>query len=200
MHAYVIEDDYDSEFRYGERPIAALQGLDESDSVIYVGTFAKTMFPAIRAAYLVAPPALVDTLEMALRNTGHLVPVVLQAALADFIREGHLASHLRHMRMVYGERRKALVEGLTKFADSRVTLLPAHGGMQLCALLHDVQDDRRLVSLLAESGVNAAPLSEFYLGRPRSGLVLGFAGPDLTEINAGVRIIAEAIDRMRSPG
>jgi GntR family transcriptional regulator/MocR family aminotransferase len=104
--AWIIEDDYDSEFRFGSRPIASLQGLYMDERVIYVGTFAKSMFPAMRLAFLIVPLDLVPHVH-AMRRAADLHPPVLeQLALADFIRDGHYAAHLRRMRAVYRERRR----------------------------------------------------------------------------------------------
>ncbi len=107
--AWIVEDDYDSEFRFPSQPIASLQGLDTADRVLYVGTFSKTVFPALRLGYLILPPALVERFAAARALLDHVAPTVEQAALADFIDEGHFTRHLRRMRTVYGERKDSLL-------------------------------------------------------------------------------------------
>lgn len=203
--AYIVEDDYDSEFQFAGRPIAALQGLDDGESVLYIGTFAKTMLPGIRAAYVVAPPSLVDVLSGALRNSGHFVPVATQAALADFITEGHFAAHVRRMRNIYAQRRAAFEEAFATHLAGALHALPSQSGMQLAAALtsdfpgaKDSPDrpgtaDATLCARLLESGVAASPLSDFHLREARAGLLLGFAAPDEAEIRAGVRAIAREL-------
>ena len=109
---WVIEDDYDSEFRYGARPLPALQGLDAHGRVIYLGTFSKTLFPALRLAYLVLPPDLVDAFARALSELYREGQTPQQAVLARFMAEGHYASHIRRMRGVYGARHDALIDAI----------------------------------------------------------------------------------------
>ncbi|MGI9335459.1 MAG: PLP-dependent aminotransferase family protein [Gammaproteobacteria bacterium] len=192
--AYIVEDDYDSEFHFAGRPIAALQGLDDGESVLYVGTFAKTMLPGIRAAYIVAPPLLVDTLEAALRNSGHFVSAAVQSALADFISEGHFAAHLRRMSGIYAERRDALEAAFAEHLSGTLTPLPSQSGMQLCTRLASARtDDVTLVAQLLERGVATIALSDFCLGPRQNGLLLGFAAPDVEEIRAGVQTLASVL-------
>ena len=195
LGAYIIEDDYDSEFHFAGRPIAALQGLDDGESVLYVGTFAKTMLPGIRAAYVIAPPSLVDTLSAALRNTGHFVPSAVQIALAAFISEGHFAAHLKRMSAIYAERRDALEHAFAEHLSGALHPLPSQSGMQLCTRLDATKmDDVTLASKLLQRGVATLPLSSFCLESHTDGLLLGFAAPDVDEIRAGVRTLSEILD------
>ncbi|HSB03201.1 MAG TPA: PLP-dependent aminotransferase family protein, partial [Anaerolineales bacterium] len=110
VNAYILEDDYDSEFRFATRPLATLQGLDDADRVIYIGTFSKVLFPSLRIGYLILPPALVDPFLKVRRLIDIHSPMLEQAVLADFMTEGHFARHLRHMRTLYAERRATLLK------------------------------------------------------------------------------------------
>src|SRR5262249_23289675 len=133
--AWIIEDDFDSEFRYTGRPVAAMQGLDAAGRVVYVGTFSKTMFPALRAGYVVVPQALVDAFPPGVRLTGQQVAGDVQAALADFLTEGHFAAHVRRMRSLYAARQERLVRALRRRLDGIVAVAPREGGMQVAAML-----------------------------------------------------------------
>ena len=126
--AWIIEDDYDSEYRFGGRPIASLQGLDTDARVIYVGTFSKVMFPALRLGYVVVPKDLVDAFADARDATDQFSSTLYQAVMTDFIREGHLARHIRRMRMLYMERRTALVEAIRKQMDGQLEVIGARSG------------------------------------------------------------------------
>jgi GntR family transcriptional regulator/MocR family aminotransferase len=188
--AWILEDDYDSEYRYGTLPIASLQGLDRGSRVLYVGTFSKVLFPALRLGYLVIPAELVARFA-AVRDAMDIFPPALpQAALTDFITEGHFGRHLRRMRQLYRERRSALVNTLSE--ELRVLGDPA--GLHLTALLPEGTDDRRIAEEAARHGVWAMPLSACYLGaETRQGLVLGFGGVAEPEIREGARRLHAAI-------
>ena len=108
--AWIVEDDYDSEYRYAGRPLASLQGLDEGDRVLYLGTFSKVLFPSLRLGYVVAPHALVDAFTSSRALYGRHAPGIDQAVLAEFIAEGHLARHIRRMRRLYAERQAYFVQ------------------------------------------------------------------------------------------
>lgn len=190
--AAIIEDDYDSEFRFHGRPLAALQGLDEAGRVVYVGTFNKLMFPALRLAYLVAPPDLADKVAAARALVDGHTATLPQAALADFIREGHLGSHLRHMRVVYEERRQALVDAVAGL-DGRLVLGPIDGGMHACAYLSPDRDDVAIAEAARRIGIELRPLSRLHLGTPRQGFILGFAAARPAEIRAAVERIARLL-------
>jgi GntR family transcriptional regulator/MocR family aminotransferase len=187
--AFVIEDDYDSEFRYRGRPLAALHGLDEAGRVVYVGTFNKLMFPSLRLAYLVAPPALARRFVAARALVDGHSATLAQAALADFIREGHLGSHLRHMRAAYEERRQALVDAVAGLGG-RLTLGPIDGGMHACAYLPPGRDDVAISLAARRVGVELRPLSRLYLATPRPGFILGFAAAGPAEIRGAVERLA----------
>lgn len=122
--AWVLEDDYDSEYRYAGRPLASLQGLDRAGRVCYIGTFSKVMFPSLRLGYLVAPPELAAAFAAARTIVDRHAPTVEQAALADFIIEGHFARHIRRMRALYAERQALLVEA-ARHGGEQLALAPA---------------------------------------------------------------------------
>jgi GntR family transcriptional regulator/MocR family aminotransferase len=177
--AWVIEDDYDSEYRYVSRPLGALQGMDGHGRVVYVGTFSKAIFPALRVGYLVVPPRLWNDF-LAAREAFDVFPSTLyQLALEDFLREGHFARHLRRMRTVYAGRRDALVAGLEQYCSGLLSVHNSDAGLHVTTLLHAGLDDVAVVRLLHERGLTATALSSCYAGsRPRSGLLLGFGGWD----------------------
>ncbi|MCC2114036.1 MAG: PLP-dependent aminotransferase family protein, partial [Hyphomicrobiales bacterium] len=191
--AIVIEDDYDSEFHYRGQPIPALSGLERAGRVIYLGTFSKSMLPALRTAYVIVPDPLVRPVKTALRNIGAVPALTMQAALADFIAEGHLRAHVRRQRQVYGARRDHLVAMIDEKCPRLIVDPVPDGGIQLVARLAD--GDRADVDLCREvqaRGIEALPLSRYYIGaEPQNGLRLGFALPDLDEIERGVAVLAE---------
>lgn len=189
---WILEDDYDGDFRYVGRPLAALQALDPAGRVLYVGTFNKMTFPALRLAFLVAPPSLVDAFLAAKHMMDGCTPTHTQAALADFIQEGHLATHLRRMLGEYDRRRGALLTALDTLADE-LEVGPADAGLHLTAYLRRPLDDRRIAAVCAKAGVALRPLSPYYLGPARPGFVLGFACSRPARTTAAMRIVARAI-------
>jgi len=194
--AWIIEDDYDSEYRYESLPIASLQGLDSDSRVLYVGTFSKVLFPALRLGYLVVPADLVARFAAVRDATDIFPPTLAQAVLADFIREGHFGRHLRRMRALYRERRGALVEALRNDLGDLVTVLGDEAGLHLVASLAKGSDDRADARRAARRGLWAMPLSPSYIGgSPRQGFVLGFGGTSVPEIRAGVRRLRAALGR-----
>ncbi|QDQ26125.1 PLP-dependent aminotransferase family protein [Chitinimonas arctica] len=177
--AWILEDDYDGEFRHQGRPLAALQGLDRSGRVLYLGTFGKTMFPALRLGYLVAPIELVDPLRRLQARLYRESDYVVQAALADFIGEGHFGSHLRKMRTIYARRQAKLRDTLCEQLGGALPLLGGEAGMHVCARLPPGSDDLAISALLASAGITAQPLTPYCQGQPPfPGLVLGYAGVD----------------------
>jgi GntR family transcriptional regulator/MocR family aminotransferase len=188
---WIIEDDYDGEYRYGNLPIASLQGLDRDSRVIYIGTFTKSLFPALRLGYMVLPPDLVAPFIAVRRAMDLFSPHFIQAVLADFIREGHFDRHLRRTRLVCRERRSALVAALDRELGDVLRVVGDQAGMFLTALLPTGYGDREIALRAAREGIRAFPLSECYLGRARlQGLVLGYGGFDAAEI-------VEAVGRLR---
>lgn len=192
--AWIVEDDYDGEFHYDSRPVPALQGLDAHGRVFYVGTFSKAMTSDIRLGYLVAPPALASTLEIAQRHIGLIAASHVQEALAEFIADGHFLAHLRRMRRLYHARRDNLVEGLQRHLGDVITVEVPSGGIQLVARLKRGRADQAAVKRLVEAGVETRALSSLALGRPRDhGLLLGFAAWRESEISAAVRTMASCL-------
>jgi GntR family transcriptional regulator / MocR family aminotransferase len=185
--AWIIEDDYDSEYRFGGRPIASLQSLDSGARVIYVGTFNKVMFPALRLGYLVVPKDLVRAFSAARDATDVFSSTLYQAVMTDFIREGHFARHIRRMRILYMHRRTGLVEAIHKQLGGKLEVIGAEAGMHLVALLRRGVSDLAVARKAAQMGVSAMPLSACYLKPPaRGGLILGYGGTDTQQINEGI--------------
>ena len=196
--AWVIEDDYHSEYRYAGRPLAAMQGLDRDGRVIYVGTFSKVMFPSLRLGYLVAPPALVDAFRAARSTLDDHAPMTPQPALADFIAEGHYAAHLRRMRRLYAARQRALLDAAGRHLGGLLELAPDEAGMHLLAGLSPALaarlDDRQVAQKAAAANVAVAPLSRFYAGPPRrQGLLLGYASFDEAIIEDAAKRLARSL-------
>jgi GntR family transcriptional regulator/MocR family aminotransferase len=192
--AWVIEDDYDSEFRYATRPLACLQGLDTADRVLYVGTFSKTLFPALRLGYLVVPPALVDAVIRARAVLDRPPPTVDQAVLADFIADGHFARHVRRMRALYAERQGALLAAARDALAGVLDVRPADAGMHLVGwLAPGVPDDAASRAALA-AGVEAPPLSRYAIRPTRRGaLLLGYAAFPPAVIRSASERLGEAL-------
>jgi GntR family transcriptional regulator/MocR family aminotransferase len=192
--AWVIEDDYDSEYRYVSRPLAAVQGMAANARVVYIGTFSKVMFPSIRVGYMVLPSVLFDAFLSAREAVDMFSPPLYQLALADFIDGGHFARHLRRMRLVYLRRRNALVDALATYCADCLTVYNADAGLHLTTLLRPGIDDIAVVGRMSELSLNANPLSACYLGEARRpGLLLGFGGWEEDRIQSATRALAEAL-------
>ena len=192
--SWIIEDDYDSEYRFESRPIASLQGLDTDARVIYVGTFSKVLFPALRIGYVIVPRDLIAAFTEVRHATDIFSSILYQRVLTDFINEGHFGRHVRKMRMLYMERRNALAGALLKSFGSSLKMMIADGGMHAVALLPQGSDDCALAKKAAKDGTLVLPLSTCYFGRsPRCGFVLGYAGSCAEDIRAGVRKLARGL-------
>jgi GntR family transcriptional regulator / MocR family aminotransferase len=186
--AWIVEDDYDSEFRYETQPIASLQGLDDSSRVIYVGTFSKVLFPALRVGYLVIPADLIDAF-LAMRHAMDVSPPHLyQAVLADFLGEGHFSRHIRRMRLLYSERRQILVDSLRRELPSLVHVAGDSAGMHLAVTLPKTLNDRELALRAIDESLWLWPLSPYYFQKPsQPGFILGFGSTTAAQIPAAVR-------------
>jgi GntR family transcriptional regulator/MocR family aminotransferase len=175
--AWVIEDDYASEFRYGGMPLASLQGLDEDEQVIYVGTFNKVLFPGLRLGYLVVPPIMLRAFINARWLIDRQAPSLSQTVLAEFMRQGYFASHVRRMRGLYREARDALISELERGAPNHLNInIPDHG-MHLVVDLRDGLSDVDLERIANGRGIVVRAMSRLYKkATPRSALMLGFTG------------------------
>jgi GntR family transcriptional regulator/MocR family aminotransferase len=192
--AWVLEDDYDSEYRYVSRPLAALRGMDANGRVVYVGTFSKVLFPALRVGYLVVPPALREAFAAARDALDIFSATLYQLALADFLSQGHFARHLRRMRGVYLARRDALLAGLARDCADVLTVHNADAGLHVATLLPPGMDDVEVAARGAARGLTLTPLSSCYLGPPRRpGLLLGFGGFDEPALLAATRTLGELL-------
>ena len=196
--AWVVEDDYDSEFRYGARPMPCLHGLDVDGRVIYVGSFSKTLFPALRLGFLIVPPDLQDGLVAARAAADQHPPVLDQTVLADFIVEGHFARHLRRMRVAYRERLDALLDAAQRFCGGVLRVRPTRTGLHAIADLEGA-DAAAVSREAAARGVEVAPLAAYQVGRerPANALVLGFAAVRPDAARRGMERLAAAIEAAR---
>jgi GntR family transcriptional regulator/MocR family aminotransferase len=197
--AVILEDDYDSEYRYSGRPVPALQGLDRSGLVLFAGSFSKVLFPSLRLGYLVLPPDLVDVVTATLSITSRHAPLIDQAILADCIAEGHFARHVRRMREIYAERLSVLMEEVRGRLMGRLEIRGLEAGLQTAAWLQGI-DAQAAARAALERDVEVTPLASYTRGRRprviREGLHLGFAAVDVPEIRRGVRELAVALDSL----
>jgi len=193
---WILEDDYDSEFRYESRPLSALHSLDPDGRVIYAGTFSKILTPAIRLGYLVAPTRLISLLCGLRAHVDRHPPIDSQAVLARFIDEGHFGGHVRRMRLLYRERRDALVAALADAFPEFSRLDPPSSGMHLTVGLPPEISDVAVSEAMRARGVTCPPLSAYCQGATeRNGLLLGFAGlaPELaSKVAATLKAVLNA--------
>jgi len=193
--AIIFEDDYDSEYRYAGRPIPALQGLDKASVVIFAGSFSLVMFPSLRLGYVVVPPDLVDIFAAAASVSTHHPPLIDQAILCDFIREGHFARHVRRMRQLYAERLSVLIEAARARLCGLLEIGDVEAGLRTVGWLKLGISAERVTKAAAEHDVEVVPLSRYASGRsPRNGLVLGFAAVDARELRRGVDELAKVLE------
>lgn len=189
--SWVIEDDYDSEYRFGTRPLASLQGLDTDARVIYVGTFSKVLFPSLRLGYVIVPRDLAPAFAAAREASDIFSSTLHQLVLTDFIREGYFARHIRRMRILYMERRNLLLNAIRQQIGSRLEVVSAEAGMHLVVLLPPGVPDTAVAQRAGKAGVSATPLSSCYFKKPaRGGLILGYGGTDERQIHEGVLKLA----------
>lgn len=195
--AWIMEDDYDSEFRYGSRPLASLQGLDTHERVLYMGTFSKTMFPGLRIGFLVVPEALSEAFA-----TGHSElyrggQVFTEAILADFMTEGYFASHIRRMRMLYGERLHLLQQAVKSHFGDAIDFSDGDAGLHLALHLPPGCDDLAICREARAAGIITRPLSGYYMqaASARRGLMLGYACVPNEQIGPAFDLLAGIIKR-----
>jgi GntR family transcriptional regulator/MocR family aminotransferase len=196
--AIIFEDDYDSEYRYAGRPVPAMHGLDRAGVVIFAGSFTDALFPSLRLAYMVVPSDMVDIFAAAEAASTHHPPLIDQAILCDFIREGHFARHVRRMRELYAERLAVLVESAQARLSGLLEIPAIEAGLRTVAWLQGGIEADRAAEAAAKYDVEVLPLNRYAYGRSRrDGLVLGFAAVDARELRRGVEQLARALEGCR---
>jgi len=193
--SWIIEDDYDSEFRFSGAPLAPLQTIDQNGRVIYVGTFSKVLFPSLRIGYLVVPPELVDAycaaIGLLIRNT----PTLNQATLAEFIDNGHFSAHIRKMRLLYVERHEAIVAAVRKDLSGMVDISPAQAGMNVIGWLGSNSKDIEVEYKLKVHGILSSAMSPRFIEQsPRPGLLLGFGCTPVEKIQPAIQKMAQSME------
>ncbi|WP_206956512.1 MocR-like pyridoxine biosynthesis transcription factor PdxR [Trinickia acidisoli] len=194
QNTWIVEDDYDSEFRYDAQALPSLQGLDKRGRVIYVGTFSKSMFPSLRIGYMVLPPGLVASFVTARTTQDGHPPYLSQAIAAEFIAEGHFTAHIRQMRRLYTSRCDCLLESLAEHVPRVWRTSPERAGLQVtvCA---DVPSDLNVARDAKKAGLELACLSPLYIGdSARQGWMLGFSALDNASIRAGAKKLGRLLD------
>ena len=191
-NAWIVEDDYDGEYRYVSRPLPALKSLDRDGRVLYSGTFSKVLFPGLRLAYLVVPETRVEQFEQITQTLAGGSPELTQAIVAAFVTEGHFARHIQRMRKLYAERRAATIAGLDSVLGKHMRIDSRPGGMHLILRFHAHQSDRQFAGRMREEGLYAEALTDWAMGSDGvPALLLGFTNIDLqaTAENLGRRIL-----------
>jgi GntR family transcriptional regulator/MocR family aminotransferase len=191
---YIVEDDYDSEFRYKGRPIPALGGLDKTNSVIYIGTFSKMLLPALRLGYLVVPEDLIEVFAHAKWLADRHSPLLQQQVLAEFIAAGHLERHVRKMRGIYEQRRKFFVKSLKETFGPRVTIVGDNAGINMLVRFDTECSDDEIVQRAAAQGVGLSSTRQYYLGNHRPGEYhLNYGGLSEEQLTEGISVLASII-------
>jgi len=194
--AWIVEDDYDGEFRHSGRPLPALANMDHAGRVVYAGTFSKVMFPALRLSYVVAPPALVEPFEDSASLLSNGCPTLTQGIMCEFMQEGYFVRHVQAMRRLYAERCEFTAQALAPAFGQHATILPQSGGLHLVAETA-LGADRQLAARLREHGLAAQPLADFFGAAPtRAALLLNFVNVT-SPLHAGelARRVARALDQ-----
>ncbi|GAB1269266.1 PLP-dependent aminotransferase family protein [Aurantivibrio infirmus] len=192
-NAFIIEDDYDSEFRYHDRPLSSLQGLDSQGRVLYMGTLSKVMFPGLRIGYLVVPENLSSAFASALRKTGQDAPLLLQAAMTQFIEKGFFSSHIRKMRKLYGRKQALLLELAEHHLHEWLSIPATSAGMQFPAFFRKKINEKKLLEATQQRKLNITSLNRYFAGRNTApGLYLGYAGVPIEDLKKGVLLLKDA--------
>lgn len=192
----IVEDDYDSEYRYESQPIPALQGMDRSQSVIYIGTFSKIMFPALRIGYLVVPPHLIPVISKAKWLCDRFCPILEQYALTDWIGLGHFERHIRRMRQLYNQRRQALIKALEQYLGKRVTIIGANAGLHLMVKIKTQLSDDLIIQKAAAAGIGLISARKYYLQSQKQGeFIFGYSQLDSVKINEGIKKLSQILNR-----
>lgn len=193
--AMILEDDYDSEFRYDERPIPALQGLTVGDLVIYIGTFSKVLFPSLRVGYIVVPQQLAPVVGQAKWLSDRQSPLLEQHALADFINEGHLESHVRRMRMLYAQRRQTLTQAISQQLGNQATILGDNAGLNMMVQFHTHLSDEEITDRAMQKGVQMRSIRKDCIkANSRGKFLLGYADLPPEKIEEGVSRLAKVFE------
>ncbi len=198
-NAWIVEDDYDSEFRYTGSPLPSLQGMDKFNRVIYIGTFSKVMFPGLRLGYLVLPDAqMVNPFAVAKSIADRQSPIFDQIVLSKFIEEGHFTKHIRKMRMLYKERQEFLIDELKKETGDLLEVKPSDAGMHIVAWLPDNSSDKKISAVALENDLVVYPLSEYVLKfKRRPGLIIGYTAFEKDKLKIGVRKLKQILNSFR---
>lgn len=193
-NAFIIEDDYDGALRYNGRPLSALQGIDPYQRVIYLGTFSKVLFPALRLAYVVLPPQLVEPFVKIKQLIDRGAPTLTQAAVADFMLEGHFVRHLRHLRHQYGELRQQMITAVETHLDGLVEFSSEPAGLHLLLYINNKINERKLIKDALKAGVRVSPGAQFHFeSSPPPSILLGFSQLSQAEIDQGIRQLGPLI-------
>ena len=200
-NSWIIEDDYDSEFRYGSPPVMALQGIDRSDRVVYVGTFSKVLYPGLRLGYMVAPADLIEPIHAIRAHADRGSPLFEQIVLNEYIREGHFARHIRRMRKLYSERRLALISAMETHLGGILEISDSEAGLHIVARLPEGVDDQHVSLALRTRGYEVPCLSSYsLLPLRKGGLLFGFTALDVPEMDEAISrirpVLADAISRV----
>lgn len=192
--AWIIEDDYDGEFCFGQQPIATLKSIDRAGLVIYVGTFSKSLFPALRLGFMLVPPSLVETFNRVFASFAQGVPTSVQATVAAFIEEGFFATHIRRMRRIYQERHAMLREAAERELSGLLDIVPAESGLHTIGLLHPGIAEGTAAQMAVARGIIVSPTARFCI-EPTStnALVLGFGCVTPKDIRSGISVLGAAL-------
>jgi len=195
--AWIIEDDFDGEYRYRGRPVPALRGLDNANHVVYIGSFGKTLLPALRVGYLIVPPELVEAFDKAVSITGQFAPLLLQATINDFIKQGYFATHLKRMRRLYARRQAHFVQLCREHLGEWVTVTENDSGMQLLASFKRPLNDIDVVAAAVKEGLDVQAVSiDYHSTEPEHGLLLGYTSMDERQILRAVLALRAAFMRL----
>ncbi len=198
--ALIVEDDYDGELRYTGQPLPALQGLTAPERVIYLGTFSKVLFPALRLGYVILPKPLIEPFVRAMALLGRGAPTLTQAAVADFISEGHFERHVARLRRIYGERRQILTDALCHYLPDMSRFSPDAAGLHVMLYLPASLDESWVTAEAAKAGVGVYGGRRYHLTDAPPSILLGYSGLSEEEIVTGARLLAEAVKRGASSG
>jgi GntR family transcriptional regulator / MocR family aminotransferase len=189
MDGYIIEDDYDGEYRYKGKPIPSLQGLDINDKVVYLGTFSKSLIPSIRISYLVFPKPLLNIYKQYFTVYKQTVSRLHQDTLYRFMNQGHWERHLNKMRTLYRKKHNVLLTSIEKYMDNKVTIIGERAGLHILIMVENGMSEKELVNTALARGIKVYPVTIYYcdLVKERNPLVLlGFGGLTIREIEEGI--------------